>query len=159
MVAIAGAAGPEDVGPQLGFHGRAAPGPEDVEEAPDGARQVDREVADAVDGLEPRLGDGLSGGGGGGDKDLEGRIALAQTRQERPGRDGLAHRHGVDPDGRVAIDVDADGDPSEPFGEAADVLAMERLPGEPGQGDEGGEAGDEGVGEVRRAALRPRSEG
>ena len=55
-----------------------------------------------------------------------------QIRDQRPRRQRLADRHGVDPDRLVAVEVEADRQIAHPLGEAADVLPVaNRLIDEP----------------------------
>ena len=53
-----------------------------------------------------------------------GRVPLLQVGGERPHRQRLPHRHGVDPDRVLAVHVERDRQVAEPLAQAADVLPV-----------------------------------
>src|SRR5690606_15169377 len=85
---------------------------------------VERKEEDAVDAGDPGQGELASGQRGGRQEDAEPRIALPEAVDERPRGERLADRDRVNPDGGVAVDVDADRQPAHALGHAPYVLAV-----------------------------------
>ena len=93
--------------------------------------EVERKVEDLVDVLQAVPRDLLPRHRRRGQEEAVARVALAQLRQQRPRGQHLADRHGVDPDGLLAVEIERDRQVAEPLPQAADVLPVpHRLPGE-----------------------------
>jgi hypothetical protein len=77
--------------------------------------QVERQIEDGVQLLEPRPCDLLSGQRRRGKEQLEARIPLAELADQRARRQSLAHRHRVNPNRLVAVKIKADGQTPHPL--------------------------------------------
>jgi hypothetical protein len=76
-------------------------------------------------------------------------MPIAQRGDERTGREQLAHRHRVDPDRRLGVDVERHRQVTETLRQAGDVLAVaHRLVQQPGRHDQGEEHDEGGVQDV-----------
>ena len=122
--------------PDLGLHHHEQPRPDDVQGAADGEAPVEREVEDAVE-VGQRPGHLVAGHRRRRQEQLQARVAGLELADEGARGQRLPHRHGVDPDRLVAVDVERERQVAEALAQAADVLAVaHRLVGQERRGDD-----------------------
>jgi hypothetical protein len=118
----------QQVRPDLGFDHQEQPRAHHAQRAPHREHPVEGEVEGAVHVGHALARELLPREGGGGEKQAQLRIALAQFGKHRPGRQHLAHRHRVHPDGVLAVEIERHRQVSQPLAQAPDVLVVpERL--------------------------------
>ena len=119
----------EQVGPDLGLHHDEEPRLHQAEGAAHDERPVERKVEHGVhDAAEAGLGDLLSRNGGRRQKEPQARVARLEIRRQRARRERLADRHGVNPDGLLAVEIERNRQVPEPIAQAADIfLVSNRL--------------------------------
>ena len=99
------AAHAQQVRPDFGLHHDEDARVHQVERAADDEREVEREIKHRVDVLHVAPRDLVSGDRRGRQKEAEARIARLQVGDQRTGGERLTHRHGVNPDRFLAVDV------------------------------------------------------
>jgi hypothetical protein len=119
----AGAAGAQQVRPNLRLHHHEQARFDDVERAVDGEGPVVRKIEDAVD-VGQLLRHRLSGHRGGGEIDLQRGKPLFEVGEQRARGERFPDRDGVNPDGRFAVDVECQWQVAETLADAANVFAM-----------------------------------
>ena len=103
----------QDIRPDLAFHQHQQPGLRAVEHAPDDPREVDRKVEDGVRVGQLAPCQLLPGSRRRRDEQAEAREPRLQLLDDRTRREHLAHRDRVDPERRLAVEVERDGQPPE----------------------------------------------
>ena len=96
----------------------------DVQRAADDERPVEREIEHGVDVLQAAPRHLLAGDRRRRQEEAKPRIARLEVGDERPGRQRLADRDGVNPDRLLAVEVERDRQVAEPLPQAADVLLV-----------------------------------
>ena len=114
----------QQVRPDFRLHHDEQLRPNDVENAADDEAEVNREEEDAVGHLEALLRHLLSRHRGGRDEQTEVGIAGLEVARYGAGGERFPDRHGVNPDGRLAIEVQRDREKPEPFRQVAGILPM-----------------------------------
>jgi hypothetical protein len=122
------AAGAQQVRPDLGLHHDEEPGLHQRQRAPHYEGEVEREIEECIDVLDLPPRHLLPGDRRRGHEDTQVRVSLPQVFHERPGRQRLSHRDGVDPYRRLAVEIEGDRKASEALAQRADVfLVTDRL--------------------------------
>ena len=122
--------------PDLGFHHQEQPRPDQVERPPHDQGQVEGKVEDGIGVRHAAPRQLLRRHRRGRDEQAQPGVPFAQRGDERPRGEQFAHRHGVDPDRRLGIDVERHRQVAEPLWQAGDVLAVaQRLIEEPRRHD------------------------
>ena len=144
----------QQVRPDLGLHHDEDARPDDVERAADDHCPVERKIEDGVHVPQAAPGDLLPGHRRRRKEQPQVRIADLEIFGERPRGQRLADRHGMNPNGLLAVDVEGDRQAAEALPEAPDVLLVaDRLIDKVRRDDDKDEQRERAIQQIHGARL------